>query len=170
MSAAFERALARTRGFEGELADDPRDRGGRTNHGITQTTYDIWRASKQLPRQSVDLITDAEVSTIYFSDYWTPCRCEEMPESLAAVVFDMAVHSGVWNAKITLQAALRLRQDGVIGPITLKAALAPEAPLLFLKRRGAFIQDVIRERPMNVEFLEGWINRLLDLSWKGGSA
>jgi hypothetical protein len=32
----------------------------------------------------------------------------------------------------------------------------------FLKKRAAFIADVIEAHPADVKFLAGWINRLLD--------
>jgi hypothetical protein len=35
-----------------------------------------------------------------------------------------------------------------------------------LKRRGAFIQEILYTRPSQVAFLEGWFNRLLDQAWR----
>jgi lysozyme family protein len=153
-------------GFEGGLVDDPQDRGGRTNFGITQPSYDAWRKQKGLAARPVDQIEDHEVSGVYEDNYWTPCACELLPERLGQVVFDMAVNSGTWNAKLTLQRALRVCADGVVGPLTIKAAQDPDAVLRFLKLRGAFIQEIILTRPGQAHFLEGWINRLLEQAWR----
>jgi lysozyme family protein len=167
VSPIFLKALEKTLGFEGGYVNHPLDRGGATHYGITQKTYDAWRRTTGKPLQDVALISDLEVKAIYWSDYWTPCHCSELPEDLACVVFDMAVNSGPWNAKLTLQRALMVRADGVIGPMTVKAAHAtPNAVLRFLKRRGAFIQEILITRPSQVAFLEGWINRLLDQAWR----
>lgn len=168
MTTAFDAALEQTLGFEGGFSNDPLDRGGRTNFGITQPSYDAWRLSTMQPKRSVDLITDAEVKAIYLADYWMPCRCDEMPEPLARAVFDMAVNSGVWNAKLALQKALGVKADGIIGPTTLGAIpTMPGVVLRFLKQRAGLIAEDVMTRPGQSAFLHGWIDRLLDQAWKG---
>lgn len=167
----YERALVRLLEREGTgIADDKRDRGGRTKWGVTQKTYDAWRTTTGQHPRPVDDMTEVEMRTIYFEDYWRPCACELMPEPIADCVFDMAVHSGVWNACITLQDALRVRQDGKVGPITLAAARPPGVVVRFLKKRGDFIQQDIQAHPSDVVFLENWIGRLLDLAALWGRA
>lgn len=166
MMAPFDRALEQLAHFEGGFSNNPLDRGGRTFRGITQKAYDAWRKRRHLPSQPVDLVTDEEHDLFYLEEYWQTAGCDQLPELLAIAVFDMAVNSGAWNAKLTLQEALRVRGDGVIGPVTIAAAKAePDAVLLFLKRRGHFIQGDIRNHPGDVEFLGGWINRLLEQAW-----
>lgn len=167
MTPTFLAALRRLEGLEGGIADHPDDRGGRTNRGITQTTYDHWRVTTGKEKRAVDLLEEIELQAIYFEDYWQMCNCEALPEALAYCVFDMAVNSGPWNAKLTLQRALNVRADGVIGPITIAAAkTVPEAALKYLKRRGGYIQEVISGRPSQVVFLGGWTNRLLEQAWR----
>jgi lysozyme family protein len=164
----FERALAQTLEFEGGKANHKKDRGGKTNYGITQARYDKWRIANKLPTRSVDLILWGELAMIY-AEYWKEASCDALPAPLATAVFDMAVHSGAPAARITLQRALGVRDDGVIGPITILAANnAPDAVLKFLKKRGDFIQGILIEDPSQVIFLENWINRLLDQSWRRG--
>lgn len=170
MSAAFDRAITFTLGIEGGESNDAADHGGLTNHGITQREYDSWRTRHGLAAQSVDLVTMDEVRALYFEDYWTLCRCEEMPGALGAFVFDMAVNSGPLNATITLQEALHVRTDGVIGEMTLLAAHnAVNAALDFLEQRGAFYRDVVVNDPTQLKFLHGWVSRLLRQAWNGGS-
>jgi lysozyme family protein len=167
MTPKFRKALEKTLHHEGGLSDHPQDRGGRTNYGVTQKTYDAFRRTTGKPLRTVDLIEDHEITAIYYDNYWTPCACEALPDRLSECVFDMAVNSGPWNAKLTLQRAVMVRADGVIGPVTLRAIKeTPDVVLRFLKRRGAFIQEIIMTRPTQVAFLEGWINRLLDQAWR----
>ena len=41
---SFEFAYARTADFEGGWANDPNDRGSKTMHGVTESTWlDYWR-------------------------------------------------------------------------------------------------------------------------------
>lgn len=165
MSVAFDKALAFTcsRDVEGGHANVAGDRGGLTFNGVTQKAYDSWRARHGMASRSVDLITEDEERALYFEDYWTPCRCEDLPAGLGAAVFDMAVNSGVMNATITLQEALSVRQDGQIGVVTLTAAANATDPVLrFLRKRNALFRDLVAERPQQVIFLEGWVNRLLN--------
>lgn len=169
MTPAFRRAFEFTFSpeIEGGRSNHANDRGGLTVNGFTQRLYDTWRTTTGRPKRSVDLIEEDEKAQIAYDEFWTPCNCEALPEPLSHAVFDMAVNSGSWNAKLTLQRALRVRADGVIGPLTLKAAKeAPDAVLAFLKRRGAYLQEVLLTRPDQVVFIEGWINRLLIQAWR----
>jgi lysozyme family protein len=137
VTQAFLQALELTLAYEGGFVNHPLDAGGATFRGVTQGAYDAFRKSKARLAQPVDRITDDELEAFYFEEYWQPAGCEQLPDALACAVFDMAVNSGTWNAKLTLQEALRVKCDGVIGPATVGAAKAePDAVLLFLKKRA----------------------------------
>lgn len=163
----FERALAVTLGFEGGISDNPLDAGGFTNHGVTQKTYDTWRTTTGQGKRPVSDITDYEIRAIYLSDYWMPCNCDSLPDNLALAVFDMAVNSGVWNAKLALQRAVHVQTDGVIGANTVAAANAamPGIILDFLKQRGHLIAEILMEKPSQSAFAPGWISRLIEQTW-----
>lgn len=95
MDNKFEKALTFTLKAEGGFTVD---RGGPTNYGVTQTTYNAFLARKNLPLQSVKKITLDEAKRIYFEDYWLPAGCEDLPLKLSVAVFDFAVNSGVSRA------------------------------------------------------------------------
>jgi lysozyme family protein len=163
---AFEVALAQLYGFEGGFANNPLDHGGRTFRGVTQISYNAWRLARKLPIRPVEEATDAEITALYREVFWDTAGCDQLPVPLAIVVFDMAVNSNPINAKRTLQRALGVKDDGVIGPATIEAAKkTPDAVLLFLEARGKFIASIIRARSDQVEFLAGWITRLLRQAW-----
>lgn len=166
--SAFDRALAYTLGpdVEGGISNNPLDRGGLTANGFTQRTYDTYRLTTGKPKRSVELIEDDEKTAIARDLFWASCNCDLLPDDLALAVFDMAFNSGPWNAKLTLQRAVRVRADGVIGPATVAAVKAtPDVALRFLEKRMAYIQDVISTAPSQVAFLEGWGKRLLRQAW-----
>lgn len=165
---AFDNALEKTLGFEGGISDHPDDRGGLTKWGITQSAYETWRAKTgQAPRQVTDMTRD-EMRAIYLDGYWLPAACDQLPEELGAVVFDMAVNSGPKRAVKALQRVLRVTEDGIPGPETISAAheAGPMVALHFLKSRAAFYRDIVRANPSQIVFLAGWINRLLDQAWR----
>lgn len=117
----FEDSLQVILHHEGGYVNHPSDPGGATNKGITQDTYDKWRRLKRKGSRSVRLITDEEVENIYEIQYWNLINGDKMPAGVALVVFDFAVNSGPTRAIKTLQAVLKIRQDGDAGATTLEA-------------------------------------------------
>jgi lysozyme family protein len=94
----FRECLAFTLMYEGGRSNDPKDPGGRTNYGITQGTYNNWRASHGLRDQSVYLITPVDRDNIYRRDYWEAAGCDSLPRGVDLCIFDLAVNSGVSRA------------------------------------------------------------------------
>lgn len=155
--------------LEGGFVDNPDDPGGATNMGITQTTYDDWRASaivvpSEPPKpRSVSLLTSQEAWLLYSENYWRPARASAMDWPLNLVHFDSAVNHGVRKAARLLQEVLGVSIDGAIGPITM-AALGgmgsyTTAEKLLWKRLGFYY--VISQTPKQLQFLRGWISRLM---------
>ncbi len=95
----FGSCLPYTLREEGGFSDDLRDPGGRTMRGVTQRTYDKYRTHEGLPRQDVKLIPDAELKDLYRNEIWDAARCEDMPSGIDLSVFDLAVNSGVAEAR-----------------------------------------------------------------------
>src|SRR6516225_7672433 len=92
MNENFEACLKEVLKSEGGYSNNPHDPGGATNHGITQRTYDIYRAG--VKRQDVRHITPFEVEQIYRRYYWDPILGDELPYGYDYSVFDAAVNSG----------------------------------------------------------------------------
>lgn len=164
----FDRALAKTLAYEGNVSDHAADRGGLTKWGVTQGAYDRWRVKTGQAPRPVTEMTEAEMRAVYLDDYWMPAGCDQLPDELAEAVFDMAVNSGATRAVRTLQRVLGVTVDGVPGPETFSAAheAGPMVALHFLKARAALYRDIVRDDPSQVVFLAGWINRLLDQAWR----
>ena len=121
----FVKALPRILVYEGGKVDDPHDPGGRTNKGITQSTYNAYRRKKGLPARDVYLIASQEVSDIYETMYWDKVRGDDLPMGLGICVFDGGVNSGAGRAGIWLQQALGSAYtgqiDGQLGDKTIQA-------------------------------------------------
>ena len=174
MTEKFFRCLRFVLKWEGGLSNDPADRGGLTNRGITQATYDRYRKAKGLPLQPVVKLTDAEMQEIYWRFYWQPVKGDEFAYPLALALFDTGVNMGVGTAIKLLQRAINdllpqpkwVAVDGIIGQQTLAAtkALNPiQLALRLCARREERYYAIVRANPTQQKFLRGWLNRLNDL-------
>lgn len=165
----FEKALAFTLKWEGGYVNDPRDPGGATNYGITQTTFSAWQRLKGLALRSVAKITRREVGEIYRERYWNACRCDEIPSwEIAVLLFDFAVHSGPKRAIRRLQSIIGAEADGIIGPETLgHLRRISGQPITtghicgrYLAERLSFLRCLSTWR----HYGRGWSRRLRDLA------
>jgi len=175
--ADFEKALAFVLSVEGGYTDDPVDRGGATNKGITQREYTEWLRLNHLPKRKVADILDADVREIYWSEYWLAGRCDRMPWPVCWAHFDACVNVGIGQAAKFLQRALGCKDDGAIGPRTLEAlrgAIESEAPRVLAERLVAQREPFYRRLAANEEpqqrFLGGWLNRVENLKTASGIA
>jgi lysozyme family protein len=143
---------------EGGWSDDPRDRGGCTNLGVTLPTLSAWRRRECTPDDLRKLTTD-EACALYSARYWGAVQGDKLPPGLDLAVADMAVNSGVRQAAKTLQRVLGAKSDGHVGPVTLEAARRPGLPALvkaFGEARLAFLQRL----PAWPTWGKGWTNRV----------
>ena len=111
-SGDFMRGMEFVLKWEGGFVDDPDDPGGRTNKGVTQKTYDRWRASKGQLSEDVLHITDQEVHAIYLQDYWKKVVQTWYPKDLSIALFDSAVNMGPRRANSMLQHAINKIRTG----------------------------------------------------------
>lgn len=157
--AAIDAVLRR----EGGYVNHPADRGGATNHGITQRTLTMWRNARGLGFQDVRSLTRAEAAAIYRDNYWTPARCDDLPEAVRDIHFDAAVNHGVNRAARLLQEAAQVEQDGHIGPITLGNAASMAPAFLrarYVAARYRFYGQIISRDRSQLAFIVGWMRRM----------
>lgn len=96
----LEFVLARDGGY----VNNPYDKGGETNKGITYTIYEQYRKSKNLPVQSVKDISNDEVYEIYYKNYYKASGADMIDDpKLSIYVFDTAVNMGISVAKDLLK-------------------------------------------------------------------
>ena len=165
--ASFAVALPFILGNEGGFSDDPDDRGGRTNFGITQQALkDFWLAHQDLSLpDDVAELTEDEAGVIYHTDYW--CFDGMNSQAVATKVFDMAVNMGLRRAIRLLQAALNtngaaLLPDGIYGGKTEVAVNAADPGLLVTQLISScvgYYKQIAASNPSQGKFLHGWLNR-----------
>lgn len=150
----FDQAFDRLIGEEGDYANDSRDPGGETMWGVTRKvalqegyTGDM----HALPRETA--------KAIYLKRYWTPMRCDAMPDALKFVLFDAAVNSGPAQATKWLQRAMDVGDDGVLGPLSLDAAMRGNGLVLAVKFEAERL-DFMTSLPTWSAYGKGWARRI----------
>ena len=149
----FTHALQVVLEHEGGYINYPSDPGGETNMGICKRDF---------PDLDIKTLTLTIASQIYRSQYWIPCRCDDLPDGLDLMVFDCAVNQGVKTACILLQQAVGVKADGKLGPYTLSAIAEQDftkiITIIAVSRVFKYLQATEWHR-----YGKGWLNRLFDV-------
>jgi lysozyme family protein len=149
-NTAFDKLMV----HEGGYSDNSSDPGGKTRYGITE---DVARASGYLGEMSELPLTLAKV--IYLRSYWSPCRCEDLPDAVKFDVFDGAVNSGNGQSIKWLQRAIGVADDGVIGKLTIDAAQNIPGGIVAARYNGQRLMFMTRLKVWNA-FSQGWAARI----------
>lgn len=159
----FDEAIKRLLKREGGYVNHKSDRGGATNHGITQATFSDWLSRHGQGWRDVKSLTLNEAAKIYQDNYWTPAKCDLLPDIVREIHFDAAVNHGVSRAAKLLQQAVGVNDDGIIGPATLRA-IANTSNGYMLARYAAvryrFYGEIIKRDRSQLVFITGWMDRM----------
>ena len=148
----FKKAIEIILKHEGGYVNHPSDPGGETKYGISKRSY---------PHLDIKNLTKDQAREIYYKDFWKKMRCDQMPYSVALNVFDFGVNAGSSQSAKTLQRALGVSQDGIIGKITLgklKSSDNKQVIALFVGYRVSFYQGLSTFKV----FGAGWLKRTLE--------
>lgn len=160
--------------WEGGVSDDPADSGGLTNKGITYSTYEQL-AKKVLgkePTKTNFLNMTANDAALFVKHFWDKATNNN---SINSQKIAEAVTNWYWGSGsvgiMEFQRLLNerfnagLKVDGVVGINTVTAANKINPDKLFIemiKARKQFFEDLVKKRPKDAKFLNGWLNRLDD--------
>jgi lysozyme family protein len=139
----YDRALQIVLHSEGGYSNHKADTGGMTMRGVTKATYDAYRDSINQPRRDVRQMTEYELSQIYLH-YWFSSGAYAFRvhnPQFALVLFDMAINSGVYTAKVKRQ---------VVGAHWKR----------YLDERRLFYGRLVNRNPSQRVFSQGWKNRV----------
>jgi lysozyme family protein len=153
----FDTAFDLVLKHEGGYSDHKSDPGGKTMYGVTERVAREAGYKGDMRELPLDL-----AKRVYLERYWKPVRADDLPPSIRYAIFDAAVNSGPAQAALWLQRALGVKADGVIGPITLKAAYAANPDALrmrMLSQRLRFMAG-LSNWPA---FSRGWAIRIASL-------
>lgn len=154
---------------EGGWVNNPSDPGGETNWGITdkldgKTDGMVDVDGDKKPDVSVKNLRKDQAKLIYKRLFWDTLKADEIKsQSVAEILFDFAVNSGVGVAARAIQKIVGAAQDGNIGPKTLAEINKKDAKQLFeeIKTfRKQFYARIIANNPKLKTFEKGWNNRI----------
>lgn len=157
----FNTCLDLVLGHEGGFSNDPKDRGGATNLGITRATLSAWRG-RPVTEAEVRALGLGEAKAIYRARYWDVLRCDELPAGIDLMVFDFGVNAGPGAASRMLQRAVGTSPDGKVGPLTIKAAQAADR-YAAIDRMAAIREAHYRSLDTFPRFGRGWLRRTAEI-------
>lgn len=144
---------------DGKVTNDPLDKGGRTQYGISEKSFpEAWKDGK---------VTEQEAREIYLKKFVIGPGFNTIPPShskVQAILIDWSVTSGPYIPVQNLQRLLVVPVDGKFGPGTLAALVAADPNILASKlcrERVQMIARVVQRNPSQLKFLAGWLDRAL---------
>jgi lysozyme family protein len=154
--------------YEGRYVNNPDDRGGPTNFGITARTLGAWRnLGRPATAAEVFSMSRAEAKAIYRKQYIIDPGFDAIEDpDLRMIVVDCGVLYGTRRATMWLQTALGVTADGIFGDDTIHALNGADPHAVarsILKQRFQRIQNVVEQSPRQMVFYRGWMNRTNDL-------
>ena len=153
--------------YEGGFVNDPKDRGGATNMGVTLST---WRkvgydkdGDGDIDADDIRLLSKADAVSVLRLNYWNRWKADQITnQSIAEMLVDWVWGSGKWGIVIP-QRILKVDDDGVVGMGTLFAVNNVNQrglhASIFLARK-TFIEELVKNHPDQLKFFNGWMNRL----------
>lgn len=170
MKSNFDRALTEVLKHEGGFVNDPHDRGGATNLGVTIGTLSDW-LKRPATVAEVRALTPRAVAPIYRRLYWDALRCDELPEGLDLQAFDHGVNAGVRRSARILQKLVGVATDGQVGPRTIAATLAKaqadNTPAVLIRLFGKAREDYYRGLAQFPRYGRGWLRRAAEVTAEG---
>ena len=155
--------------WEGGYSDNPNDRGGATNSGVTLAVYQsVYGKSKT--KNDLKKMTNEQWDYIFTKLYWNKWKADDIKnQSIANILVDWVWMSGLGTIK-KIQSLFGLTADGIVGNKTISYINSHDQEEVFNKiwnRRKSFYESLVNNNPSQKVFLKGWMNRLNTFKFQG---
>lgn len=157
--------------WEGGFVNDPLDKGGATNMGVTIGT---WRSvgydkdgDGDIDVDDLRLLDTKDViERVLRPHYWNRWRADEIKnQSVANILVDWVWASGAHGIRRP-QRILGVTVDGIVGPKTIAAVNSMDPMELHFRIKNdriKFIDEICEKNPSQERFRRGWLNRINSL-------
>lgn len=159
-SSKFNSAIEFVLKNEGGFSNNPNDRGGMTNFGISKASY---------PHLDIEKLTKEEAIKIYRKDIFEKFKLERIKDQeVLNKVFDMIVLMGKARATLLFESTLiklgfNIPKDGILDDEMIHIINNYNSGTLLAKYREElkrFLDRIVETTPSQKVFYKGWINRI----------
>ena len=166
--AKFENFAGKLLRLEGGYANHPLDKGGPTKYGVILSVWKEYGYDKDgdgdIDAEDIKKLTEEDARYIAKKIFWDYFLADHISnESVAEFIVDWGYNSGRKTVAKIVQRLINVEVDGIVGIQTLRAINTGDQERLFnlLKiERKVFLNNIIRRKPDQIVFYDGWMNRV----------
>jgi lysozyme family protein len=148
---------------EGGYVNNPLDKGGATNFGITQKVYETF-IGRPVTIAEMKAMPKGNAIAIYKKDYWDKVQGDKIKNyGVAFALFDQSVNRGHKKVISQAQSILKIPVNGIAEANFVTAINKyPSKDFLdkFITMSKQSYIDIVKNNPSQVTFLKGWLNRI----------
>lgn len=148
---------------EGGYVNNPLDKGGATNFGITQKVYETF-IGHPVTIAEMKAMPKGNAIAIYKKDYWDKIQGDKIKNyGVAFALFDQSVNRGHKKVISQAQSILKIPVNGIAESNFVTAINKyPSKDFLdkFIAMSKQSYIDIVKNNPTQVTFLKGWLNRI----------
>ena len=172
--AKFENFAGKLLRLEGGYVNHPLDKGGPTKYGVILSVWKEHGHDKDgdgdIDADDIKKLSEDDARYIAKKIFWDYFLADHIGnESVAEFIVDWGYNSGRKTVAKIVQRLVNVAVDGVVGIQTLRAINQADQERLFnqLKiERKVFLNNIIRRKPDQIVFYDGWMNRVNSFRFK----
>ena len=166
--AKFENFAGKLLRLEGGYVNHVLDKGGPTKYGVILSMWQEHGHDKDgdgdIDAEDIKKLTEEDARYIAKKIFWDYFLADHISnESVAEFIVDWGYNSGRKTVAKIVQRLVNVEVDGTVGIQTLRAINSTDQERLFnlLKiERKVFLNNIIRRKPDQIVFYDGWMNRV----------
>jgi len=158
--------------WEGKFVNDPLDKGGATNMGVTLSTWKKVGCDNDrdgdIDIDDIKKLSIPQAMKVCKDHYWDRWMADMINnQSIAECLVEWVWGSGKWGIVIP-QRILGVLDDGIVGYKTLQAVNNQNQVKFYnrlVEEKLKFLDDLVKNNPSQKRFIKGWKNRINDFKF-----
>jgi lysozyme family protein len=172
--AKFESFAGKLLRLEGGYVNHPLDKGGPTKYGVILSVWQEHGHDKDgdgdIDAEDIKKLSEDDARYIAKKIFWDYFRADSiLNESVAEFIVDWGYNSGRKTVAKIVQRFVNVESDGIVGIKTLAAINCTDQQKLFdtlVTARKAFLNNIVKRKPDQIVFYDGWMNRVNSFRFK----